>query len=100
MIVLKKLKCPDFARTLLHQGISRLIDEEGIREHILGWAKVILESKAEKGHIYENPIEEAQWDHMAEVIEHAEQIQIGNFMFRPANIQVFYSGTKAKEKYA
>ena len=37
---------------------------------------------------------------MTEVIEHAEQIQIGNFMFRPSNIQVEYSAIKAKEKYA
>lgn len=61
MVVLKKLKCPDFERALLHEGISQLIDEEGIREHLLGWAKIILNTKAERGHIYENPAEESKW---------------------------------------
>lgn len=44
-IVLKKLQCPDFSTVLLHHGIAKTIDEEGIREHVLKWAKIILESK-------------------------------------------------------
>jgi hypothetical protein len=45
-IALTKFKCPDFSTFLLHHGISQLIDEEGIREHVLGWANIVLENKS------------------------------------------------------
>lgn len=57
MVVLEKLNCSDFEIAFLHQGIASLIDEDGIREHVLPWAKIILETHKEKGHIYENPNE-------------------------------------------
>jgi hypothetical protein len=67
---------------------------------VLQWAKIILESKNERGRIYENSEEEARWDHMAEVVSSAEEILIGRYRHRPSNLQVFFSLDKAKQFYS
>lgn len=37
---------------------------------------------------------------MAAVVEAAEEVQIGNFRFKPSTLPIFYSANKAKEEYA
>ena len=37
---------------------------------------------------------------MTEVIQNAEQIQIGNYRFKPAKLPIFYSTDKAKQVYS
>lgn len=59
-----------------------------------------MENQGEKGHVYENAEEEAKWDHMGEVVSAAQDIVIGKFRFRPANLDSFYSAEKAKDYYA
>lgn len=59
--ILEDFQCPDFSRVLLHEGLAPLFDEEGIREHILKWAQIIMSQKNEKFHIYESVEEESKW---------------------------------------
>lgn len=61
MTILEDFQCPDFSRVLLHEGLAPLFDEEGIREHILKWAQIIMSQKNEKFHIYESVEEESKW---------------------------------------